>query len=312
MYNLRYHIASLASVFIALALGLVLGGLIVDDSTGSSNQAIVESLQADFAAVREQSAETQKLNDLLNSFVSESVPASIHNQLEGYAVIVIRDETKTADVASQILAQAGASVIPVSINTAKLAEASKERATAAAKEAAEKGHEGPLEFDVFADYAKALAQEWTDHTLIERPIMDELIQDGILEMPVIDWPTTQVLGIVDAVAPPETAERTPSIALLQEVATLGFPGILVSTDTMEDFDITKLDNVTNISAVDELDSAIGSYSLVALLKGAEPGLYGTMRNAVSTFALMPHELKYAGKPIPEPVPEAEPTPEVTQ
>ena len=29
MYNIRYHIASLVAVFLALALGLVLGGLVV-------------------------------------------------------------------------------------------------------------------------------------------------------------------------------------------------------------------------------------------------------------------------------------------
>ena len=47
MYNIRYHIASLVAVFLALALGLVLGGLVVQQGTFSKQQkALVEESAA--------------------------------------------------------------------------------------------------------------------------------------------------------------------------------------------------------------------------------------------------------------------------
>ena len=39
MYNLRYHIASLAGVFLALALGLILGGLVVSQARWNGSKA---------------------------------------------------------------------------------------------------------------------------------------------------------------------------------------------------------------------------------------------------------------------------------
>ena len=48
MYNVRYHIASLVSVFLALALGLVLGGLIVDKTPATSQSSLVTGLKQEF------------------------------------------------------------------------------------------------------------------------------------------------------------------------------------------------------------------------------------------------------------------------
>ena len=52
MYNIRYHIASLASVFLALALGLVLGGLIVDKTPSSAQSVLVTGLKQEFEILR--------------------------------------------------------------------------------------------------------------------------------------------------------------------------------------------------------------------------------------------------------------------
>ena len=52
MYNVRYHIASLVSVFLALALGLVLGGLIVDKTPTTSQSSLVTGLKQEFETLR--------------------------------------------------------------------------------------------------------------------------------------------------------------------------------------------------------------------------------------------------------------------
>ena len=49
MYNLRYHIASLVAVFLALSVGLVLGSIVVERGTlDEQREALVTSLQQEF------------------------------------------------------------------------------------------------------------------------------------------------------------------------------------------------------------------------------------------------------------------------
>jgi len=306
MYNIRYHIASLVSVFIALALGLVLGGLIVDDGTARSNQAIVESLQADFAAVREQSAKTQKENDLLSHFINESTPLTIQGQLSGYAVIVMQGETKATDEVTRVVTLAGGTVIPVSLDEEKLAAALPESATATLIDELAKSKTEEGAFDATAELARELAKEWTDHTLTVRPYTDALTGEGILVMPALDWATTQVLGAVEPTGTKEEIVQTLSLEVLQAMSDLGFSAVVASVDSEADVPLPELQGTQPLSTLNALGTPIGSYTLVSLLKGAQPGVYGTMKGAVSSFALMPVEVKYAGKPLV--VPEAEPTP----
>ena len=55
MYNLRYHIASLVAVFLALAIGIVLGGLVVRQGVFDTQQrALVSSLQSEFNSIKKQ------------------------------------------------------------------------------------------------------------------------------------------------------------------------------------------------------------------------------------------------------------------
>lgn len=58
MFNLRYHVASLAAVFLALAVGLLLGTAIADRSTlDAGQQRLIQSVQDEFARL-EQSNKT--------------------------------------------------------------------------------------------------------------------------------------------------------------------------------------------------------------------------------------------------------------
>jgi hypothetical protein len=114
--NFRYHVVSLAAVFLALAIGLVVG-------TAAANGPIADNLKDQFNNV---SADNQQLRDQLDQrtadldkageFATESAPVLLANKLSGKKVLVLslqgndKDVDKTVDGLSTFLQVAGATV----------------------------------------------------------------------------------------------------------------------------------------------------------------------------------------------------------
>jgi hypothetical protein len=89
MINLRYHIVSLVAVFLALALGIVMGSTVID-------QAIVDRLEERVNTVDARADRTANENrtlrgqlDLMNSFAGEARDQMVEGQLRGVPVLVI-------------------------------------------------------------------------------------------------------------------------------------------------------------------------------------------------------------------------------
>lgn len=116
MINFRYHVVSLAAVFLALAIGLVVG-------TAAANGPIADNLKDQFNNV---SADNQQLRDQLDQrtadldkageFATESAPVLLAGKLSGKKVLVLslegnnKDVDKTVDSLATFLQTAGAAV----------------------------------------------------------------------------------------------------------------------------------------------------------------------------------------------------------
>jgi hypothetical protein len=114
--NFRYHVVSLAAVFLALAIGLVVG-------TAAANGPIADNLKDQYNNV---SADNQQLRDQLDErtadldkageFAAESAPALLAGRLSGKKVLVLslegnnKDVDKTVDGLTTFLQTAGATV----------------------------------------------------------------------------------------------------------------------------------------------------------------------------------------------------------
>jgi copper transport outer membrane protein MctB len=114
--NFRYHVVSLAAVFLALAIGLVVG-------TAAANGPIADNLKDQFNNV---SADNQQLRDTLDQrtadldkageFATEAAPVLLAGKLSGKKVLVLslegnnKDVDKTVDGVSTFLQTAGATV----------------------------------------------------------------------------------------------------------------------------------------------------------------------------------------------------------
>jgi len=108
MYNLRYHLASLASVFLALAVGLVLGGLIADQAPSAAQDVLVKGIEKDIAQTRETNNQLRGENKNLGDFSDFLLQNFVEGRLEGMIVQVLGYNDKDANAAVLALENAGA------------------------------------------------------------------------------------------------------------------------------------------------------------------------------------------------------------
>lgn len=111
---MRYHIASLVSIFLALAIGILLGTVIQEKGViEDRQQALVKRLQEDYTSLREENLESKQQLQLSQRFSTEVMPYLTENKLSGknFVIFAIGDldrETKKQVLSS--IVQAGAIV----------------------------------------------------------------------------------------------------------------------------------------------------------------------------------------------------------
>lgn len=113
MIDFRYHLVSLVSVFLALAVGIVLGAGPLKDTIG-------QTITEDAAALRQQTASLRSQLDTSQSgiahrddFITAVIPALVTGQLGGHSVVVVMlpgADTAMAKPLTQALATSGARV----------------------------------------------------------------------------------------------------------------------------------------------------------------------------------------------------------
>lgn len=95
MIDFRYHLVSLISVFLALAVGIVLGAGPLRDTLGDQLSGQVEQLRTEQDTLRGQVDELEASNDQLASFISGVGPQIVSGALAGQDVAVITDDDST-------------------------------------------------------------------------------------------------------------------------------------------------------------------------------------------------------------------------
>src|SRR5207302_10817979 len=89
MINFRFHLASLIAVFLALAIGIVMGSTVVKEATVKGLRAEIHRVErSSNARQRENSALKSQVNDL-QAYVRGSVPHSVPGSLSGVTVAIV-------------------------------------------------------------------------------------------------------------------------------------------------------------------------------------------------------------------------------
>jgi hypothetical protein len=89
MINLRYHIVSLVAVFLALALGIVMGSTVIDRAIVDRLQASVESVGNRADRTADENRDLRGQLDLMRNFADEARDQLVESHLTGVPVLVV-------------------------------------------------------------------------------------------------------------------------------------------------------------------------------------------------------------------------------
>ena len=89
MINFRFHLVSLVAVFLALAIGIVMGYGVLGQPTIEGLQNRIDTVEANANARREENAALSSRIDQANASIDASAPFAVTDRLAGVAVTVI-------------------------------------------------------------------------------------------------------------------------------------------------------------------------------------------------------------------------------
>ena len=112
MINFRYHVVSLTAVFLALAIGLVVGTAALNGPVADSLKNTVDAVSKDNSNLRAQNNQLQEEINREEDFATEAAPALISGKLAGrrLLVVVLPTGRDYADGVVSMLTIAGAKV----------------------------------------------------------------------------------------------------------------------------------------------------------------------------------------------------------
>lgn len=102
MFDFRYHALSLAAVFLALGIGIVLGVTIGDSLVSETEQSLRSTLRGDLVSARDQVEELRGQLAQRNEVIERSYPLLVDGRLDGDRVAIVALGSLPDDVAGPI------------------------------------------------------------------------------------------------------------------------------------------------------------------------------------------------------------------
>ncbi|WP_205698048.1 copper transporter [Conexibacter sp. SYSU D00693] len=266
MFDFRYHAASLAAVFLALAVGLLLGIAVGDrELVSSAREELEQSLEGD---VREQRAQSARLRDELrrqDRFAGAVIPLLVRDELDGRRIGLVflgEAQERVADLVRDGLEDTGAELAfagalrlpPDRAQIAALARGTRYAALA-------------TEDDLLEPFAFRMGvQLGLGGRLVER-VRPALLQSFSGSLRRID-------GLVVVRGEPEEGDDASAAAraIAEGAAASGVPAVGVELAGTQPSNVDWYRD-RGLSSVDSLDQVAGRAALVFALQGAE-GAFG--------------------------------------
>src|SRR5437016_4256158 len=94
VFDLRYHVASLAAVFLALVIGILVGvGIsdrgLVDKAQRGLLQQRIDQLQGELSDARKRESELGAEQRAAQAFISDTYPTLMHDRLRGKRIALV-------------------------------------------------------------------------------------------------------------------------------------------------------------------------------------------------------------------------------
>ena len=278
MFDLRYHVASLAAVFLMLVVGILVGVGIsgrgfVDDAERDRLNGQIADLRSEVEAANVNAEDLERRQQAAEEFVESAYPVLAERRLAGkrIAVLVLGSVDPTLGFVERALDDSGARLARMRAITLPLRS---ENVEAALSERAELG--GYVGDDQLANVGRDLGRELV--TGGETPLWD-VLEGDIVEERRGDFAEPVDGVVVIRTAEPQAAETSRFLAGLYEgPGSTGVPVVGVERARVEESAVPTFQR-HSLSTVDGIDSELGSLALVLLLGGADAGDYGTRDTA---------------------------------
>jgi hypothetical protein len=267
--DFRYHVTSLAAVFFALVIGIVVGVGIsgrgfVDKSERQKLENRIDRLQA---RVDDLSAANAALRDQQQAgrvFMSDAYPVVMRDRLDGIliAVIVVGASAGAAGAdVQQTLSDGGATTSRYRALKLPINARAVRRAVAAVR--------GRQKLE---DAARELAQEWVTGT--DTPVAEVLTDVVVEEERGVGGTPADGVVVIQAERPRGAATRRFVDGLYSGLTSVGVPVVGVERSGAEQSSIDSFAEYAGFSTVDDVDTPSGRFALALLLGGAPSGHFG--------------------------------------
>ena len=107
MIDFRYHLVSIVAVFLALAIGIVLGSTALQGSTIDGLRALTNSLRGQLSNASAQRDNANQLNSADNAFLQNAAPKLLTGMLTGEKVVLVTEPGAPSSVIDGIQKAAG-------------------------------------------------------------------------------------------------------------------------------------------------------------------------------------------------------------
>jgi Copper transport outer membrane protein, MctB len=276
MFDLRYHAASLAAVFLALIVGILLGVAVSHSGfVSSAERKVLNQRITDLQKRLDKAKLDQSEQQALTSYIKTTYPGLVGNRLAGKRIALIfvgpADGQVQASVQSALV-DAGATPplrlralrVPVDLRTLEAA-LPRGKAYAQLRGSDHIGDLGQVLGEGLVRGNRARLWDALSEELIEqRTGSDRGRADGV---------------VVVRTAPASSGFNGKFVAgLYTGLASAGEPAVGVETSSGGASVIAAYER-RGLSSVDSVDTLTGKLALVFLLDGAEPGSYGMKQTA---------------------------------
>ncbi len=279
MFDLRYHVASLAAVFVALLLGIFVGvGLsgkgFVSDAERENLQAQIDALRGERdSAVAEAASADQRGVDL-DAFAKTTYPQLVSGMLEGKTVGVVFVGSVDQGLANSVRRSVDDAGGRVALVRALRVPLDAEAVDAALR--AEPETRGLAGIDNRERLGRELARELI--AAGPNPVFDRLARVIVEEQSGVSGRALDAVVVARQVPPQEGETQQLLAGLYSGLAAAPVPTVGVEKSEAKSSAIPVF-HQRGLATVEGVDDVAGQVALVFLLAGARAGSYGVGKDA---------------------------------
>jgi Copper transport outer membrane protein, MctB len=278
MFDLRYHVASLAAVFVALLIGILVGvGLTgkVDDAEKAELRRQIEVKDDQLQAARDNEANAEREDEAATKLVEHGYPLLMNERLAGKRIGLLFIGSTDQDLRSAVataLEDAGARnltrvrAVKVPIDAGRL-DGTLRGAPALARYAGD---------DNLQELGHALAQEFVQGG--DTPAWDALTTHLVVDQSGTGGPPLDGVVVARTAKPQKDETAAFLTGLYVGLADAGPPAVGVEA-TDDRTSAVRVFDRADLSTVDNVDTPAGRLALVLVLAGGEGGNYGVKETA---------------------------------